>query len=62
MLVMLVVAAEAVVVAAAVVADLIMIKTRGDRMLIASDYRYWNRPSISNARSVLVRINAMIEE
>ena len=42
MLVMLVVAAEAVVVAAAVVADLIMIKTRGDRMLIASDYRYWN--------------------
>jgi hypothetical protein len=44
MLVMLVVAVEAaaVVVAAAVVADLIMIKTRGDRMLIASDYRYWN--------------------
>jgi hypothetical protein len=30
------------VVVAAVVADLIMIKTRGDRMLIASDYRYWN--------------------
>ena len=44
MLVMLVVAVEAaaVVVAAAVVADLIMIKTRGDRMLIASDYRYWD--------------------
>ena len=44
MLVMLVVAVEAAaaVVAAAVVADLIMIKTRGDRMLIASDYRYWN--------------------
>ena len=41
MLVMLVVAVEAVV-AAVVVADLIMIKTRGDRMLIASDYRYWN--------------------
>ena len=41
MLVMLVVAVEAAAVAA-VVADLIMIKTRGDRMLIASDYRYWN--------------------
>jgi hypothetical protein len=40
MLVMLVVPVEVVV--AAVVADLIMIKTRGDRMLIASDYRYWN--------------------
>jgi hypothetical protein len=40
MLVMLVVVV--VVVVAAVVADLIMIKTRGDRMLIASDYRYWN--------------------
>jgi hypothetical protein len=32
----------AVAVAAAVVADLLMIKTRGDRMLIASDYRYWD--------------------
>jgi hypothetical protein len=44
MLVMLVVVVVAAVevVAAAVVADLIMIKTRGDRMLIASDYRYWN--------------------
>jgi hypothetical protein len=41
MLVMLVVVVVVVVVAA-VVADLIMIKTRGDRMLIASDYRYWN--------------------
>jgi hypothetical protein len=42
MLVVAVEAAAVVVAAAAVVADLIMIKTRGDRMLIASDYRYWN--------------------
>ena len=40
---MLVVAVEAAVaVAAAGVADLLMIKTRGDRMLFASDYRYWD--------------------
>jgi alpha-D-ribose 1-methylphosphonate 5-phosphate C-P lyase len=54
--------AAAAVAAAAVAADLIMIKTRGDHMPIASDTRYCNQSTNFNARSVLVRIDATIEE